>query len=226
MIGTIANTSAVLAGSLVGIVAGKRIQNDLKETLIKSLGLAVVVIGLQMTLTAKGGLIAAVACLLLGAITGEFMRIECAVERMGEFLKVRFNSSSATFVQGFMSATLLYITGAMVIVGCIQDGTTHNPDTLYLKSMLDGVSSIALASTLGIGVAFSALSVLVVQGSLTLVASHIAFLQQPEVLNSITITGGMMILGIGINLLGLTTIRVGNLIPALAYAAVYPLIFS
>ena len=154
------------------------------------------------------------------------MRIERGVERVGEFLKVRFNSSSATFVQGFMSATLLYITGAMVIVGCIQDGTAHNPDTLYLKSMLDGVSSIALASTLGIGVAFSALSVLVVQGSLTLVASHIAFLQEPSVLSSITITGGMIIMGIGINLLGLTTIRVGNLIPALVYAAVYPLIFS
>ena len=225
MIGTIANTSAVLAGSLVGIVAGKRIGADLKETLMKSLGLAVVVIGLQMALTAKG-LIAAVACLLLGALTGELMRIERGVERVGEFLKVRFNSSSATFVQGFMSATLLYITGAMVIVGCIQDGTAHNPDTLYLKSMLDGVSSIALASTLGIGVAFSALSVLVVQGSLTLVASHIAFLQEPSVLSSITITGGMIIMGIGINLLGLTTIRVGNLIPALVYAAVYPLIFS
>ena len=225
MIGTIANTSAVLAGSLVGIVAGKRIGADLKETLMKALGLAVVVIGLQMALSAKG-LIPSVACLLLGALTGELMKIERGVERLGEFLKVRFNSSSATFVQGFMSSTLLYITGAMVIIGCIQDGTAGNPDTLYLKSMLDGVSSIALASTLGIGVAFSALSVFVVQGSLTLLASHIAFLQEPVVLASITSTGGMIILGIGINLMGLTAIRVGNLIPALVYAAVYPLIFS
>jgi uncharacterized protein len=225
MLGTIANTSAVLAGSLVGIVAGKRLGAGLKETLMKALGLAVVVIGLQMALTAKG-LIPSVACLLLGALTGELMKIEHGVERLGEFLKVQVNSSSATFVQGFMSSTLLYITGAMVIIGCIQDGTAGNPDTLYLKSMLDGVSSIALASTLGIGVAFSALSVFVVQGSLTLLASHIAFLQEPAVLGSITSTGGMIILGIGINLMGLTTIRVGNLIPALAYAAVYPLIFS
>jgi uncharacterized protein len=225
MLGTIANTSAVLAGSFVGIVAGKHISQGLKETLMKALGLAVVVIGLQMALSEKG-LIPSVACLLLGALTGEIMRIERGVERLGEYLKVRFNSSSVTFVQGFMSSTLLFITGAMVIIGCIQDGTVHNPDTLFLKSMLDGVSSIALASTLGIGVAFSALSVFVVQGSLTLAASHIAFLQEPVVLASITTTGGMMILGIGINLLGLTTIRIGNLIPALVYAAVYPLIFA
>jgi uncharacterized membrane protein YqgA involved in biofilm formation len=224
MLGTIANTSAVLAGSLVGIAAGKYIGAQLKETLMKALGLSVVVIGLQMALTAKG-LIPSVACLLLGALTGEIMRIERGVERAGEYLKARFNSSSATFVQGFMSSTLLYITGAMVIIGCIQDGTAGNPDTLYLKSMLDGVSSIALASTLGIGVAFSAGSVFIVQGALTLLAGHIAFLQEPQVLASITTTGGMMILGIGINLLGLTTIRIGNLIPALVYAAAYPFLF-
>jgi hypothetical protein len=224
MLGTIVNTGAVLAGSLVGIYAGKSIGEGLKETLMKALGLSVVVIGLQMALTAKS-LIPSVACLLLGALTGELLKIERGVERAGEYLKVRFNSSSGTFVQGFMTATLLYITGAMVIVGCIQDGTAGNPDTLFLKSILDGVSSIALASTLGIGVTFSALSVFVVQGSLTLLASHISFLQDPPVLSLITTTGGIMVLGIGINLLGLTTIRVGNLIPALVYAAVYPLLF-
>jgi uncharacterized protein len=225
MIGTIVNTSAVLAGSFAGIYAGKKIGEGLKETIMKALGLAVVVIGLQMALSAKG-LIPSVACLLLGALTGELMGIERGVEKLGEYLKARFNSSSGTFVQGFMTATLLYITGAMVIVGCVQDGTTGNPDTLFLKSILDGVSSIALASTLGIGVVFSAASVFVVQGSLTLLAAHLSFLQNPPVLSLITATGGMMILGIGINLLGLAVIRVGNMIPALVYAAVYPLIFS
>ncbi len=224
MLGTIVNTSAVLAGSLVGVYAGKGISKGLKEILMQALGLAVVVIGLQMALAAKS-LIPSIACLLLGALTGEMMRIERGVERVGEYLKARFSSTSGTFVQGFVSATLLYITGAMTIVGCIQDGTAGKPDTLLLKSMLDGVASIALASTLGIGVAFSAASVFVVQGSLTLLAAHISFLQEPLVLSLITTTGGMIILGIGINLLGLTTIRVGNLIPALVYAAIYPLIF-
>lgn len=224
MIGTIANTAAVVAGSIVGVSAGRYISESLKQFLMQALGLAVVVIALKMALSGEN-LIPSVACLLLGALTGEIMRIERGVERIGEYLKARFGSASSTFVQGFVSATLLYITGAMTIIGCIQDGTAGNPDTLFLKSLLDGVASIALASTLGIGVAFSAGSVFVVQGSLTVLATQLAFLQEPAVLSSITTTGGMIILGIGINLLGLTTIRVGNLIPALVYAAVYPLIF-
>jgi len=224
MIGTIANTAAVVAGSLIGVSAGRRINEGLKQTLMHALGLAVAVIGLKMALSADD-LIPSIACLLLGALTGELMRIERGVERIGEYLKGHFGSGSSTFVQGFLTATLLYITGAMTIIGCIQDGTAGNPDTLYLKSLLDGVSSVALASTLGIGVAFSAGSVFVVQGSMTLLATHIAFLQDPAVLRSITTTGGMMILGIGINLLGLAAIRVGNLIPALVYAAIYPLLF-
>jgi len=224
MLGTVVNTCAVLAGSLVGLSAGKKISDGLKETLMKALGLAVTVIGMQMALSAKG-LIPSIACLLLGAVTGELLRIERGVERLGEYLKKRSNSSSGSFVQGFMNASLLYVTGAMVIVGCIQDGTAGNHETLFLKSILDGVSSIALASTLGIGVAFSAGSVFVVQGMLTLLAAHISFLQNPPVLSLITTTGGMMILGIGINLLGLATIRIGNMIPALFFAAVYPLFF-
>jgi len=224
MIGTMANTAAVIAGSILGISAGRRIDEGLKQILMQALGLAVVVIGLSMTLSAKD-IISSVACLLLGALTGELLKIERGIELIGQKLKVRFSSGSSTFVQGFVTATILYLSGPMAIIGCIQDGTAGNPDTLYLKSLLDGVASIALSSTLGIGVAFSAASVLVVQGGMTLLAAHITFLQEPVVLQSITSTGGMIILGIGINLLELTVIRVGNLIPALVYAAVYPMIF-
>jgi uncharacterized membrane protein YqgA involved in biofilm formation len=224
MIGTIVNTTAVIVGSILGLTAGRHFEDGLKKILMQALGLAVVVIGLQMAMSAKD-IIPSIACLLLGAMTGELMRIEQGVELIGEKLKVRFSSGSSTFVQGFVTATILYISGPMTIIGCIQDGTVGNPDTLYLKSLLDGVASIALSSTLGIGVAFSAASVLFVQGSMTLLASHITFLQEPIVLQSITSTGGMIILGIGINLLELTVIRVGNLIPALVYAAVFPMIF-
>jgi len=224
VIGTVANTVAVVVGSMIGVSAGRHIKEGLKQIIMQALGLAVTVIALKMALSGEN-LIPSVACLLLGALTGELLRIERGVERIGEYLKERFDSGSSTFVQGFVSATLLYITGAMTIIGCIQDGTAGNPDTLFLKSLLDGVASIALASTLGIGVIFSAVSVFVVQGSMTVLATHLAFLQEPAVLSSITTMGGMIILGIGINLLGLTSIRVGNLIPALVYAAVYPLIF-
>ena len=224
VIGTITNAAAVVGGSMVGLLAGRYITLSLRGTLMNALGLAVVVIGLKMALSAED-LIPMVACLLLGGLTGELMRIEDGIAWVGERLKERFAAGSATFVQGFVSATVLYLTGAMTIVGSIREGTVGDASVLYLKSLLDAVASIALASTLGIGVAFSALSVLVVQGGLTLVASYLVFLQRPEVLAAVTSTGGMIILGIGINLLELKRIRVGNLVPALIYAILYPIIF-
>jgi len=225
MTGTIVNASAVVAGSLLGLYAGRRITENIRQTLMHALGLAVVAIGMKMAISAPN-LIPMVACLLLGGITGEILRIEDGLAWIGTRLKERFRSGSATFVQGFVSATVLFLAGAMTIVGCIQEGTTGDASVIYLKSLLDGFASLALASTLGIGVAFSALSVLVVQGVLTVIASHLGFLQAPAVLAAITSTGGMIILGIGINLMELARIRVGNLVPAILYAILYPLIFS
>jgi uncharacterized membrane protein YqgA involved in biofilm formation len=137
---------------------------------------------------------------------------------MGERIKQRFQSDSATFVQAFVSSSLLYLTGAMMIIGSIQDGTVGDPRTLYVKALLDGAASVALASSLGVGVAFSALSVLIVQGGITILSSHLIFLSKPAVLDAITATGGVLILAIGINLLELKRIRVGNLLPAIFYA--------
>jgi uncharacterized membrane protein YqgA involved in biofilm formation len=223
--GTFVNTGAVLAGSLVGLAAGKHLPERLKTTVMQALGLAVILIGLQMALSGKEPL-TSICCLLLGALTGELLRIEQGVERIGEWLKSKAGSDSATFVQGFVFASILYLTGAMMIVGAIQDGTLGDTRTLYLKSLLDGVASIALASTLGVGVAFSALSVLVVQGAVTLLASHLDFLREQAVLNAVTATGGLIILGIGINLLNMAKIRIGNFLPALLYAIVWAALFS
>ncbi|MCG6919223.1 MAG: DUF554 domain-containing protein [Deltaproteobacteria bacterium] len=225
MIGTVVNTGAVLVGSTVGISAGKRLPERIRSILMQALGLSVVQIGLKMALSGEK-MIAAIAYLLLGGLTGEILRIEDCIGRVGEWLKARAGSDSSTFVQGFVSASLLYLVGAMMIVGSIQDGTAGDPSTLYVKSLLDGVASIALASTFGVGVAFSALSVFVVQGAITLLASKLMFLQSAAVLNAITATGGLLILGIGINLLELRTIRTGNLLPALAYAIVGALLIG
>jgi hypothetical protein len=225
LIGTVVNTGAVLVGSTVGISAGKRMPERIRSILMQALGLSVVLIGLKMALSGEK-MISAIAYLLLGGLTGEILRIEERIGRVGEWLKARAGSDSSTFVQGFVSASLLYLVGAMMIVGSIQDGTAGDPSTLYVKSLLDGVASIALASTFGVGVAFSALSVFVVQGAITLLASRLMFLQSPDVLNAITATGGLLILGIGINLLELRTIRTGNLLPALAYAIVGALIIG
>ncbi len=224
MTGTIVNTAAVVAGSLAGAVIGKRLPERIKTIVMQALGLSVVLIGLQMALSGTRSLLV-IGSLLAGAVTGELMNIEGAVEALGEWLKRRFRSDSSTFVQGFVTASILYCTGAMVIVGSIRDGTVGDPSILYIKSLLDGVASVAFASSLGLGVAFSALSVLVVQGSITLLASKLLFLQEPAVIEAVTATGGLLILGIGINILEIKRIRVGNLVPALAYAVAAAMYF-
>ncbi len=217
MTGTLVNSGAILAGSLVGLAVGRHISERLKTIVMQALGLSVMLIGLQMALTGKD-IIMTIGCLLIGAVTGEVINIENWLERMAERLKARFRSDSSTFVQGFVSASLLYLTGAMMIVGSIQDGTVGDPHTLYVKSLLDGVASVALASSLGVGVAFSAVAVLIVQGVITLMAGQLLFLRSPAVLDAVAATGGVLILAIGINLLDLKQIRVGNLLPAVFFA--------
>ncbi len=220
MKGTLVNSGAIIAGSLIGLSVGGRLPGRFKKILMQVLGLAVVVIGLQMALSGRE-LLPVVGCLLLGALTGELVNVEERVERLGGWLKARFRSESSTFVEGFVTASILYISGAMVIVGAIQDGTVGDAGTLYLKALLDGVASVAFASTLGVGVAFSALPVLAVQGSITLLASQLLFLQDPRVLEAVTATGGVLILAIGVNILEIKKIPVGNLLPSLVYAIVW-----
>ena len=217
MTGTLVNTGAIIAGSVIGISVGTRLPERIKTIMVQALGLSVMLVGIQMAL-AVTDLIVTIGCMLAGAITGELIRIEYWIEHLGEWLRQRTRSSSSTFAQGFMSASVLYLTGAMMIVGSIQDGTIGDPTTLYVKSLLDGVIAIPLASGLGIGVAFSAISVFAVQGSLTLLAAHLLFLQDPAVLNAVTATGGLLIVGIGMNLLKITKIAIGNFLPAIVYA--------
>ena len=169
MIGTLVNTGAVVAGSAIGLAAGTRLPERIKIVLMQALGLAVVAIGLRMALEAQHTLLA-IACLLLGGVTGELLRIEQRLDNLAETLSRTLRSNSSRFVEGFVTATLLYLTGAMTIVGSIQDGTIGDPSVLLVKSLLDGVASVALASSLGVGVMFSALPVLLVQGGITLLA--------------------------------------------------------
>lgn len=223
MTGTFVNTGAIVAGSMIGIAAGRRLPERLKVILMQALGLSTLLIGLQMALSGKD-VIPTIACLLMGTVTGELLRIEDGLDWIGRWLKDRTWPDSSTFVDGFVTTSLLYCTGAMVIVGSIQDGTTGNATTLYVKAMLDGVASIAFSSTLGIGVIFSAISVFLVQGTLTLLASKLAFLQAPAVLAAVTATGGLLIAAISINLLNLARIRIGNMLPALGYAIAWALL--
>jgi uncharacterized membrane protein YqgA involved in biofilm formation len=215
--GTLVNAGAILGGSFLGLAMGPRLPDRVKGILMQALGLSVLVLGLRMALSGRETLLP-VGCLLLGGITGELADIEGRLERMGEWVRDRLRFGSETFAEGFASATLLYLTGAMMIVGSIRDGIAGDPTTLHMKALLDGVAAVALASSLGAGVAFSAFSVLAVQGAITLLASRLLFLQRPEVLGAVTATGGFLIAAIGINLLDLRRLRTGNLLPAVFYA--------
>ncbi|HPJ96556.1 MAG TPA: DUF554 domain-containing protein [Syntrophales bacterium] len=223
MTGTFVNCGTILIGSTLGFTVGKFAPERFRTIMTHALGLATILIGVRMAVSGSDALLT-VGCLLCGGILGEWINVEKWVEKGGERLKKSFGSHSSTFVQGFVTTSILYLTGPMTIVGSIQDGVSGDASTLLLKAMLDGIASIAFASLYGIGVAFSALSVLLVQGGITLSASYLLFLKDPQMLNAIIATGGILIVGIGLNLLNIIRIRVGNLLPSLLLVLVWMLL--
>lgn len=190
-----------------------------------ALGLATLLIGFKMAFKTENILLV-IGSLAIGGIIGEILKLEELLERFGDFIKRKVKSESGTFVLGFVTSSLVFCLGPMTIVGSIQDGVSGDASVLYAKSLLDGFASIVFASSLGVGVLFSSLTVLLFQGSLTLLGSHLSFLLKPEVLNELTATGGLIIVGIGIYLLGIKKIKVGNFLPALVVAVVLALIFK
>ncbi len=158
--------------------------------------------------------------LAFGGIIGELLDIESFLERLGDALKKRTSSNAATFTQGFMAASLLFCVGPMAITGAIEDGIKGTYNILLTKSIMDGISSVVLSASLGIGVIFSSLTVLGYQGILTVLASILGNVLPESSVNCITVAGGLMIIGIGINLLGIGKIKVGNLLPGLLIGGV------
>lgn len=222
MIGTILNIITVLVGSMVGIFFGARIPEKLKETVIAGMGLFTTAMGLQMFLKTENPLIV-LGSLLIGTLLGEWWRIEDGLHKLGEILEQRFSreedDGSNKFVRGFLTASLLYCIGPMAILGSIQDGLTGNYNLLAVKSVLDGFASIAFASTLGIGVAFSSLIILVYQGGISLMAAQLDAIVNASMMNELTAAGGVLLMGVGIsNLLEIKKMRVGNMLPALLIA--------
>ncbi|AGK61970.1 Uncharacterized membrane protein, possible Na+ channel or pump [Archaeoglobus sulfaticallidus PM70-1] len=212
MIGTIINSVTIVVASLFGMFIGSRLNPKLKESLMRVLGLVVVVIGLKMALLTDEVVIL-VGSILLGTAIGEVIGIESKLESFGRSVERRFEGSK--FAEGFVSTTLLYCVGSMAVVGSIQEGLTGDYSLLLTKSLLDGFASIALASTLGIGVMFSSISVLVYQGSLTLLAGHISALMTEKIIAEITATGGVLIVAIGLRLMELIDLKPGNMLPSL-----------
>ncbi len=223
MTGTLLNIATVLIGSLLGVLLGGRLNDSVRETVLRGLGLITVAIGLQMALQTANMLIV-LGAVLVGGLLGEWWGIEAGLNRAGAWLEARFNrrsgaENSPRFIRGFVTASLLFCVGPMTILGSIQDGLSGDYRLLAIKAMLDGFASLAFASSLGIGVAFSALVILFYQGGLSLLAAQVQTLLTPPMIAEMTATGGVLILGLGIStLLEIKPIRVGNFLPALVIA--------
>jgi len=222
MTGTLLNIATILMGGVIGLMFGTRIPDKLKETVIAGMGLFIGAMGLQMFLKTENSLIV-LGALLIGILLGEWWRIENGLHKFGEFLERKFSreeeDGSNKFVRGFLTASLLFCVGPIAILGSIQDGLTGDYNLLAVKSVLDGFASIAFASTLGVGVMFSTVIIVVYQGGISLLAGQFDAIVTPSMMNELTATGGVILAGLAIsNLLEIKKMRVANMLPALAIA--------
>lgn len=233
MTGTLINVAAIIVGSLIGLLAGNRIPEKTRQTLISALGLFTLAYGIFIFGQTQNLLIPLFS-LVLGTIFGELLKIEEGLNSLGENIQKKLASwnpnltgESQRFVTGFVSASLLFVIGPMAILGSIQDGISGDFQMLAIKSLLDGIASIAFASTLGVGVVFSAFIVLVYQGAISLLAGWIGQGFGEAVIAEMTATGGIILVGIAIsNLLQIKKIRTGSFLPALFLAVVFVLILN
>ena len=230
-IGTIVNVVTVLAGTLAGVVLGNRLPERLRTTVLQAVGLVVVVIGVRDAMGTRNVVFPLVA-LILGAAIGEALGIEDRMEALGGAIRRRFEKGAdrddTRFVEGFVAASLLFCVGPLTILGSIRDGL-GGPDhaqLLLVKAALDGTIAVAFASTLGWGVGFSALTVVVVQGTLTLAAGVADRVLTDRMIVEMTAAGGVMVIGIGLRLLDVKKVAVGSLLPALVLAPVGVALFA
>lgn len=216
MTGTVINAAAIVTAGSIGLLLRRGIPQNLSQTLQEGMGLLILIIGVQYGLKAESLAVVGIS-LALGAVVGEWRQWEAKLETLGVKLEKVFGDGESPFVKGFVSATLVFCVGAMAILGALQDGLTHNYDILLVKSMLDGIFSLIFAASMGVGVLFSALPVFIYQGAISLGASVIKPLLTDPMISNITGLGGILIAGIGFNAMGLTRIRVANLLPGLIF---------
>jgi uncharacterized membrane protein YqgA involved in biofilm formation len=212
--GTIVNVIAIVIGGLLGVLLRKRFPERVAETAAQVMGLFTILVGITMAMQGRE-LIMILISLALGAMIGEWINIEQWLDRFGVWLENRLKLSEQSAGKGFINASLVFCVGSMAIVGSIADGVSGDHTILFTKSMMDGIISIPFAASMGMGVLGSAVSVLVYQGGLTLLARQMQPWFTPAILRELTGVGGVIVMGIGINILGLKKIRVGNFLPAL-----------
>jgi uncharacterized membrane protein YqgA involved in biofilm formation len=233
--GTLLNVATVLVGGLFGLAFGSRLPDRVRRTVVAGLGLFTAAIGMQMFLKTENAIIV-LGSLLVGGLLGEWWKIEDGLRGLGGWLESRFlkhPSAQETpdadpaaglpersrFIQGFLTASLVFCVGPMTILGSVQDGLTGDYNLLAIKSVLDGFAALAFASSLGVGVLFSVIIILVYQGGISLLAAQVQALVSEAMMNEMTAAGGILLIGIAISsLLEIKPIRIGNFLPALLIA--------
>ncbi len=214
--GTVFNSLTVFIGSLLGLTVGKFIPEKSQSSIFNCMGLFTLYVGINMTLNTKHS-IAVLLSLVLGTITGEFLGIENKLNNLGDTLKAKLHAEDSKFTQGFVTASLLFCVGSMAIIGAFEDGIRHNPELLMTKGIMDGIISIVFAGSFGIGVFFSILPLVIYQGTLTFIAIWAEPFITPDMYANISGLGGLMIMGIGLNLLNIKKLNLGDMLPGLIY---------
>lgn len=229
--GTIVNVIAVLVGGAIGLLLNKGVPEKLASTLMTGVGFCTMYIGIDGCLDGDNTLVA-VLSIVFGAVVGTLLDLDGRLKRLGERVEERFSKKESTggrLAQGFVSASLLFCVGTMAIVGSLQSGLQGNHEMLYLKSVLDAISSVVFGATLGVGVMLSAVSVFVYQGAITMLAQVVAPYLSEVVIAEMNCVGSLLIIGLSLNLLKVADIKVANFVPAvffpILFCPLYQLIF-
>ena len=211
--GVLINAAAVVVGGVLGTLGGRFMPEKMKQTVLAATGLVSIGIGISGAIGSSNQLIP-ILSLVIGSVIGELLHIEDGVTRAGDWLQKRFGKSGS-ITEGFVTGSLVFAVGAMAVMGSLESGLKNDHTILMTKSVIDMAGSVAFAGSLGIGVAFSALSILVLEGTVTLLASLLTGVRTDAVITEISVTGSLIIIGVGLNVLGLTKLRIMNMTPAL-----------
>ena len=218
-IGTLVNAGTIIVGSILGMLLKGGIPERIQNIIYTAVGVAVMFIGITGVINNQGDSMLLVLSLVIGGVIGELCRLDEHMESLGEKIKKRFikegSAGSATFVEAFVSSTILFCVGAMAIVGSLNDGMLHDPSMLFTKAILDGITSIVLAASLGIGVAFSAIPILIYQGILTVLSSILSGFFTETLIRNMSFVGNVIIFCIGLNFLFPKKVKTINFAPAL-----------
>lgn len=227
LLGTIVNVVAIMLGAFLGGFLKGRFPDNIRSILMQGLSLVIMIIGITMAIDSEN-LIIVTLSVVFGGMIGETLKVEEGLDSIGNRLESRFAREDNNFTRAFVSTCLIYCVGAMAIMGAIQSGLTGDHSILYIKSILDGVTSIVFSSSMGgLGVAFSAVPVFLYQGLITIAAKYVKNFISDAIIKEMTATGGLLILGIGINMLETKVkIKVGNLLPSVVVAVLLTLVFT